>query len=78
MNIKVILEVTDEKDFTIMEGSTTELMAVLTRAMCQVLHQSKKLGIPNYVLACDVAGAVRMGLDQMERDEKREGKVVFV
>lgn len=29
-------------------------------------------------LACDVAGAVRMGLDQMERDEKREGKVVFV
>lgn len=78
MNIKVILEVTDEKDTTIMEGSTTELMAALTRAMCQVLHQSKKLGVPTYVLACDVAGAVRMGLDQMERDEKREGKVVFV
>lgn len=78
MNIKVILDVTDEKDITIMEGNTTELMAVLTRAMCQVLHQSKKQGVPNYVLACDVAGAVRMGLDQMERDEKREWKVVFV
>lgn len=73
MNIKVILEVTDEKDITIMEGGTTELMAALTRAMCQVLHQSKKLGVrvPNYVLACDVAGAVRMGLDEMDREENR-------
>lgn len=34
-------------------------------------NNAKKPGVSNYALACDVAGAVRNTLDQMDREEKR-------
>ena len=52
-----------------MEGTGSELMALLTMGMCEVLHLAKKPGVSNYALACDVAGAVRKALDEMDREE---------
>lgn len=71
MEVKINLEISDGQYRSTMKGTGSDLMALLTMGMCEVLHLAKKSGVSNYALACDVAGAVRNTLDQMDREEKR-------
>ncbi|WP_337574641.1 hypothetical protein [Fournierella sp.] len=69
MEVKINLEISDGQYKSTMEGTGSELMALLTIGMCEVLHLAKKPGVSNYALACDVAGAVWKALDEMDREE---------
>lgn len=71
MEVKINLEISDGQYKSTMEGMGSDLMALLTMGMCEVLYLAKKPGVSNYALACDVAGAVRNTLDKMDQEEKR-------